>query len=357
MGSIRLVAVGDVIVTRSLLRGARPAPVQEELARLWSLLRGADVCFTDIEIPLTRRGAPVEKLMTHRADPALAAELREIGIAVSQIAHNHAFDFGVEGFLDTLEVLQDAGIQVVGGGRDLDEALKPAVLTVGGVRLAFLGFSSLLPVGSAASVGRPGIAPVRVRTWYEVDPSLLEEQPGTPPAVHTAPVPSDVLLMQEAIRSARQVADVVVVGVHWGVYMQPVVEYQQALAHAIVEAGADLVVGNHPHLIQPIEFYRQKAIFYNLNNFVTHIEREEYSVEVMAMLDGMSRDGLILEADFDGPAIARMTVRPIRQTSDGDPLLATGRAAAEILGDLAGISEPYGGRVVIEGDQADVVAL
>ncbi|MCL6551596.1 MAG: CapA family protein [Firmicutes bacterium] len=197
---ITIALTGDLMLERPITpAGGGRSPGS---AAVWEVFHRADLVFVNLEVPLTARGAPADKHVAFRADPPLAGELRAAGIDVVTLANNHMLDYGPEGLFDTLEALHRVGLPAVGAGRTLAEALAPAVLTARGVRVAFLGLASTLPVGSAAAPDRPGIAPVHVTTLYVVDSAGLDETPGKAPYVETRCWPGDVEAAAEATAQA-----------------------------------------------------------------------------------------------------------------------------------------------------------
>jgi poly-gamma-glutamate synthesis protein (capsule biosynthesis protein) len=250
-------------------------PLGDSAAFAW--LQEADLACANLEVPLSHRGYPADKPIVHRADPALAGELATLGLDVVSFANNHSLDCGPEGLLDTLAALSEAGVAVVGAGERLTAAMQSRTLRAGPARVAFLGLSSTLPVGSAATDDRPGIAPLRVRVGLVADAPISEEQPGTAPYVATEVLADDLERAREAIRTARRDADAVVAMVHWGVppgwaapFQGLLAEYQRPLGHALVDAGADLVLGHHPHTLHGVEEYAGGLICYSLGNFIFH---------------------------------------------------------------------------------------
>jgi hypothetical protein len=262
--SVWLAATGDVVVQRPP-EGCDP--------RLRELLGGAELAFGNLEVPLTTGGTPAEKAATHRAHPDRAADVRGLGFDVVTLANNHLLDFGVDGLRDTLAAVTAAGLVPVGAGMTEVEARRPAVRE----GVVFLGLCSALPPGFAAGAASPGVAPVRVLQQVSVDPALAAEQPGMAPYVHTSAYPPDVDAACAAVRAARAAGDFVVVGIHWGVpygfaaaSYGPLAEYQQPLGRALVDAGADLVVGHHPHRVQHVERYGGGLIAYSVGNYAFH---------------------------------------------------------------------------------------
>jgi poly-gamma-glutamate synthesis protein (capsule biosynthesis protein) len=129
-----------------------------------------------------------------------------------------------------------------------------------------LGYNSIIGLGDAADNNWPGVAPMRIHTYYQ---PLEHNQPGMPPRIRTFPEPQDMADMKEDIEKAKKLADLVVVALHMGIHYKSseMSEYQPVVAHAAVDAGADLVLGSHPHVLKAIEVYKGKVIFYSLGNF------------------------------------------------------------------------------------------
>jgi len=165
--------------------------------------------------------------------------------------------------LDTRALLLEKGIAVTGAGRDLDEARQPAIVERNGIKVGFLGYCSVIPEGGEAAAGKVGIAPLRVVTSYE------GRGPHAPARVVTRPHEGDMTQILDDIAALRRRVDIVVVAFHWGVIWVPrvIADYQVSVAHACIDAGADMVMGHHAHVPKAIEMYKGKAIFYSLSNF------------------------------------------------------------------------------------------
>ena len=337
---------GDVVVTRPLERALNKrsgAPVFVEI-------RGADYSIANLEIPLCEGGAPVEKLVTHRAAPALAEELAAVGFGAMVLANNHICDYGVDGMLQTMAHLRSAGISPVGAGRNLHEALSVNYVRGDGAVAAVLAVSALLPAGCAATEERPGIAPLRVDTRFEVDPSILMEQPGTPPTVRTSVREDDLNRVREVISKARADATHVIVYAHWGVGLQQArAEYQQSLGRALVDAGADLVVGCHPHAIQEIERWGHGYIFYNLGECFSQYDPAAYPPSIAALLTQIRPEGFLLRAGLTPERPPKLELIPMIMDREGDPTTEeTHRVADKILGLCAVPAKFDEGRIVLQ---------
>ena len=204
-------------------------------------LRRADIAFGNLECAISRRGAPVEKAYNFRGRPRdLAAVVRFAGLDVLNLANNHAGDFGMAALLDTVRAVRAAGAVPVGAGHTLASAREPRIVTRLGLRVAFVGFSD---IGPASFFARPGT-------------------PGTSSATLPA--------IAAGVRAARRRADVVVATFHWGVERSTAENARQrGFAHAALGAGADAVIGAHPHVLQPVRrLAGRRLIAYSLGNFV-----------------------------------------------------------------------------------------
>ena len=209
---------------------------------LQEAIGAADLFMVNQEFPFSSRGTPApDKQYTFRLAPERISVLAGIGPDLVTLANNHALDYGADALLDTCAALDAAGIGRVGAGANLEEAGRALILEAGGLRIGFIGASRVFPVWDwAASGTRPGML-----TAYD----------------------EEVLL--DAVTRARGQCDYLVVYVHWGIERETMPEdYQRSLAYRCIDAGADLIVGSHPHVLQGIEYYQGKPILYSLGNFV-----------------------------------------------------------------------------------------
>jgi poly-gamma-glutamate synthesis protein (capsule biosynthesis protein) len=199
---------------------------------------GADVVFLNLETPLSDRGeAVVDKSYTFRTDPAAAAAMKKERVHAVTIANNHILDFGYDAFYDTMDNLKSAGVAWAGAGRNWGEAARPAVVRTPVGEVSFVAFSNTYPEDFWAKKDKAG-------TLF-----------GSEHAVKTA--------VSRAADKAPLVANF-----HWGAeLMTEPKEYQVTLARLAIDNGADLVVGHHPHVNQPIEIYNGVPILYSLGNF------------------------------------------------------------------------------------------
>jgi poly-gamma-glutamate capsule biosynthesis protein CapA/YwtB (metallophosphatase superfamily) len=258
--TITLLGCGDV--------GPIHAPVAPYASLVKPTLATADLRFAQCERVYSRRGSLPHTGGDHhsRLDPDMASIFGECGFDVVSVASNHAMDWGADAMLDTVEVLQRQGIKTAGVGANLTAARTPAIVERKGVTVAFLAYCSVLREGYAAEANRPGVAPLRVRTRYEP----AEYQPGMPPRIITEAYAEDLENLLADVRAARDLADVVVLSLHWGLHFIPrtIAGYQPSVAKLAFAAGADLILGHHAHVPKAIAMFDGKACFYSLSNFI-----------------------------------------------------------------------------------------
>jgi poly-gamma-glutamate capsule biosynthesis protein CapA/YwtB (metallophosphatase superfamily) len=245
-GTVRLMAVGDVMLAQSIGRRiVRRGPLAPWV-KVKSYFDEADLVVANLECTISTRGTPWPKTFTFRAPPAAADSLVAAGIDVVSLANNHALDYGRLAFKDTLAYLEARGVGYAGGGRDRDAARAPLIVERNGLRLAFLGY--VLPFS-----GRPAF---NTRQWAATD-TLAGLAIGTPEGV------------ARDVAAVRPSVDLVIVMVHGGTeYRNYPTLKQRTFNKAAVQAGAALVIGHHPHVLQGYVYENRTLIAYSLGNFV-----------------------------------------------------------------------------------------
>lgn len=253
-----MLAVGDIIL--------RMPDAESYFKLVASVLKSADVAVGNQEgIFTARREASFLHVGTPPCDPNNMSAFPFAGFNVLTFAQNHNWDSGVPGIEDTLAGLRKYGIAVVGVGMNIDEARKPVIVERGGTRFGFLNYNCVGPEATWATPDKPGCAYLKILTHYE------------PPARHKPQVTytfaelASQQEMVEEIRKLRPLCDVLVVALHKGIVHIPVklAMYEQPISYAAIDAGADLILGSHAHILKGIEQYKGKTIFHNLGNFVT----------------------------------------------------------------------------------------
>jgi hypothetical protein len=365
-----LAAVGDLAPLRKL------TDCKPNVNLIWDYMRKADLAIANLELPLTHSNEQADKAITLKADPEIAPSLAEAGIDAVTVANNHALDFGARGLLDTLKVVKESGTIAVGGGHSLAEASQPAIVEKEGFRFAILGFSSSLPTGYAAGTNRPGIAPIRANARFFIDSITLDEQPGMSPWVETIVNEADLKDACGIIEKAKKESDYVIVNMHWGIpngwcaaFQGPLADYQQPLAHALVDAGADIILGHHPHVIHGIEKYNNGLIAYSLGNFLFHSMSDDHetkltvsnrypSYKVDSLEQGEAREAVIIEIAFENKLekkkMTNVRFRPIHLNSKGEPEFLEEFAAVQVLERLQNFSKPFKVNIEVKGSMGEM---
>jgi poly-gamma-glutamate synthesis protein (capsule biosynthesis protein) len=260
----------------------------------------SDFGFVNLESPLTTGGdAQGWKDVVIKGNPDLAPAMASSGINVVTMANNHAGDMGDSGLLDSIRYCEKNDIAVVGAGKDLKRAMAGTVLeTEEGVKVAFLGFTDVLPVGYPATSSSPGVAPGR----------------------------ADIGAVKKAIKAAKKKADFVVVGWHWNFeYKRAPSALEESEGKAAIDAGADVVIAHHPHLLDGVEAYHGGLIVYSLGNLV------------FSGFSGETAETVLVRAMVTGDDIKAQLI-PVVGGGSGVPSLARGSQADSILRRVKGLS-------------------
>lgn len=236
---VRLLAVGDILLARGIGKAIAAHGPKYPFEPTRSLVKSADIAVFNLECVLSRRGVPQHERYRFRADPTLAATLADDGFKVAILANNHSLDYGREPLMDTVHAVEAAGMTPVGGGEDRKHAAALKVIVKNGLRVGFLAYTDMPNVGTVRLDNAPTVAGVNDDT------------------------------LQSEVRTARKACDVLIVFFHWGVeYMYRPTERQRELARKGIDAGADLILGCHPHVLQTVERYNGKPIVYSMGGFV-----------------------------------------------------------------------------------------
>lgn len=244
---VTVVFSGDILLSSYVLNNYEKSGINGILSEeLQSEMQNADITMVNEEFPFSNRGTQAQdKQFTFRVDPGYVKILQEMGIDVVTVANNHALDYGTDALSDTFQTLDNAGIAYVGAGDNLERASQPYVIKAGGKTFGFLAASRVIP---------------------EVSWNIDNRQPGMLCTYDSAE-------LCNAIQKAKETCDYVVVYVHWGIERENTPQdYQRQLGKAYIDAGADMVIGAHPHVLQGIEYYNGKPIVYSLGNYIFNQE-------------------------------------------------------------------------------------
>ena len=366
--AIHIALTGDVMPQTALIR----ANLTEASQQAYELLRQADIGFINLECPVTRNGFPADKLVTLRTDPDLINDLKGLGASVATLANNHVLDYGTEGLADTIQTLQQQSFPYVGIGMNINEALAPHVQEAKGQRIAFMGIASTLAPNSAASELRPGAAPIQVFTRYVVDTVTIEENPGIVPYVETTALEQDIERVEQAVTEAKRQADLLVIGIHWGVpngwvgqFQSELADYQRPLAFRLIDAGADIIAGHHPHVLHGIEWHKKRPIFYSLGNFLFHrlqigkqpdLRRLYPPYNWRSLRSPLNLDSVLAQVTLTPSNSIDVQLTPVRLNAQGEPEIADEPTARRIADRLKSLSESFGTRIE-RTQQGAVVAM
>ncbi len=249
---------GDIIPGRHVAEKMAQKGVLYPFQNVAPYTQGADIVFADLECPLSDRFKPPYSGTTFLAPTSTIQGIKLLGINVVALANNHSTNFGAGPFLDTINLLDANQIKHVGGGRNSAEAYAPLFMEVKGIKIAFLNYNAIL--GSVnATESRAGT------TWVDLPPWAKDN-------------PQHVKMVQDAVSGAKKQADLVIVSFHWSEeYKYYPNSSMVNMAHASIDAGADMVIGSHPHCIQGIEYYKNGFIAYSLGNFIFDQMWAEYT--------------------------------------------------------------------------------
>lgn len=314
--TLTVAAVGDMIFDRKVKSLIRAQGGSAPLAKMAETLSRADVTVGNLESPLSSDGTKeADKDVTFRGDPRGVDGLADAGFDFVSLANNHVLDYGPEALEDTVSLLDGADIGHAGAGSDESAAWEPATVERRGAKVAFLSFSHILPAGFIATDSRPGLARGR----------------GNMDAV------------AGAIEEAAQTHDYVLVSFHWGVeYTDHATADQVKDAHRAIDAGADMVLSHHPHVIQGVEFYEDGLIAYSTGDFVfDHYSRK-------------TGEAFVLEAQLGTHGVSDVTATPVYLDGYGRPAVVEGAHARSILQRLESISSRHGTSVRIAGGRAEL---
>lgn len=216
-------------------------------ASLLAEMRDADICMINNEFPYSDRGQPVEgKTFTFCSKPGNVKLLSQMGVDIVSLANNHAYDYGQDALLDSLDTLDGEGIARVGAGRNLEEAMAPVYFDINGTKIGILAATQIERLENPDTKGATENSPGVFRCFNETELNRLLEQ----------------------IKQTKQQCDFLTVYIHWGTENTDELDWAQPYqAKLIAEAGADLIVGCHPHCLQGIDYMGDTPVIYSLGNF------------------------------------------------------------------------------------------
>lgn len=274
--NIKLAFVGDTMLDRGVKNSVYnnfAGDYRQLFTKVKGKLSAYDVLFANLEGPISVNGEDVGGIYSFRSEPQVATALKDSGFDIFSVANNHIYNYGRAAFVDTLNILSDAGLNYVGGGFAGAEAYGGKIMNINGVRIAYLAFSEFPAGGIISSSTDSGMAVISEKN------------------------------VRENVFRARKNADLVIVSYHFGdEYETRPNDYQRKYAELAIEDGADLVVGHHPHVVEGLEQYKGVYIIYSLGNFIFD---QNFSPETMS--------GGLLEAEVNlaSKKIEKVTLKKV----------------------------------------------
>jgi len=263
---VSLIAVGDISFSRGVERIVKKQKdINYPFLEMRDYLKGADLVFGNLETPITKGPEIPDFEMIFRSNSDTEQALKHAGFSVLSLANNHTPNFGEQGLKDTFNYLAEAGIKYVGAGNNEQEANQPVYIEKKGIKFAFLAYNDtdVVPASYEATNSHAGTAFMRTER------------------------------MTQAVKEAKQKTDFVIVSMHSGIeYTDKLNDSQVNFAHAAIDAGADLIIGHHPHVVQTVEKYKGKYIFYSLGNFVFDQPQSQETKEGLAIKIYFAKEGI-----------------------------------------------------------------
>lgn len=291
---VSLIAVGDISYSRGVERIVKKEnDINYPFLKIYDYLKSADLVFGNLETPITPGPEIPDFEMIFRSNPGTEQALKQAGFSILSLANNHTLNFGEKGLKDTLNYLENVGIKYVGAGQNEQEAYQPVYIEKKGIKFAFLAYTDtdIVPAFYEASSNNAGTAFMRIEK------------------------------MKKAVKEAKKKADFVIISMHAGIeYVNEPNKSQINFAHAAIDAGADLVIGHHPHVVQTLEKYKGKYIFYSLGNFVFDQPQMQET-----------KEGLAIKIYFDKNGIDKISFLPVVMENLAQPRIANRNEADKIL--------------------------
>jgi poly-gamma-glutamate synthesis protein (capsule biosynthesis protein) len=275
------------------------------------ILSEADIVFGNLECPLSTRGRPIKNDLCYRASPEFASTLAAANFNVISFSNNHSMDYGENAFFDTLDILRRHGIHTIGAGKNDAEAREPALLNIRNTRLAFLAYNLVGPDIVYALSDECGVAPL------------------------------NEVVLQEDIDKVRDKVDLVIISAHWGSEGESKpANWLVDMGRKMIDLGADIILGHHPHIPGSIEIYKSKPIIYSLGNFIFGHSHNHWG------------DNIMVKIVISERACSRLEVIPIgsKGVEIFQPIILSGERAMRLLKYIEYISRPYGAAMSAHND-------
>ncbi len=317
---ITIIAVGDIMLSRGvggwIKRNSADYPFQQTR----DIVASGDISFGNLETTLATGGTKLPgKGIWFRAEPASAEGLKNAGFDILSIANNHILDYDTPALMETIDALEKKGLGYVGAGENLKKARQPLVIIKDNLKVGFLAYNEFYN--------------------YYYSPYYRRTFEATTTQAGTAPMKEDII--QEDIKKLREICDILVVSLHWGTEDSNHTNInQKELAYRIIDWGADIILGHHPHVLQGLEFYKGKLIAYSLGNFVFDQNDEN------------NKQSVILEIVCEGDQIIQVSAVPIYIWNKSQPVVPGDWRREYIIDKIIKLSDNPGTHGIKKDDRA-----
>lgn len=318
---LRFIAVGDIMLGRGVEYWIKQngGGYESAFEKVSHLLKQGDIVFGNLESPLTSstKGLSKKGKIVLKGTPESVTALTSAGFNLMSLSNNHIMDYYEKGLFDTMELLDQNSIVHAGGGRNIDEARKMAVIEKNGIKVGLLAYTDMAEIVFA---GDPYLS-------FAAGP----EKSGV--------VPRKYETIKEDIRKNRDQVDLLVVSLHWGIEESFRISGDQVeFAHDLIDDGADIILGHHPHQFQGIELYKGKPILYSLGNFMFDQNESE------------NMESFIVDMRYKGTELAGLSAVPVRILKKSYVEIQAGGDAAEMLARQTDLSRRLGTEPAVEND-------
>lgn len=322
---LKITAVGDILLGRGV--GSRLEKDKKgyiyPFEKVADILKKGDIVFGNLEEPITEQTYSLAglnkggKIVLKNKVQAFDG-IKYAGFNLFSLANNHILDYYDSGLLDTMDILNKNGIAYSGAGRNIDEARKPAIIEKKGLKIALLSYTDMADI---LYKGNPPISFAAGNNKYGVAPRKLE-------------------YIKEDIKRIRDSVDIIIISLHWGVEESfNVLPSQTEFAHTLLDEGADVILGHHPHQFQGIEIYKGKPIMYSLGNFI------------FDQNDPENQESFIISMEYADKKLISLSSLPVRTIGKTQVVPQKGADAANILEREVALSQKMGSKCSIIDDQ------
>ncbi|MBA1334689.1 MAG: hypothetical protein HPY66_2593 [Firmicutes bacterium] len=314
-----MAAVGDIMLARVVGSRIRNNSVNYPFEKTSFITSRADISFGNLETTLATSGTRLPgKVIWFQAAPETSIGLKNAGFDVLSLANNHILDYDTPALMETIATLETLGIGYVGAGENLEQARRPIVVVKNDVRVGFLAYNEFYN--------------------YYWSNSYKRTFEATQDIAGTAPMKAE--LIEEDIKKLRNLCDILVVSLHWGIEeSNKVTKEQQELAHRIIDWGADMILGHHPHVLQGMEFYKGKLIAYSLGNFVFDQNDEN------------NKQSMILEIFLEDNNVKEVHAYPIYIMDKSQPQIPQNQQKKIITKKITDLCRTFGTEGRVEDDR------